>query len=162
MNLAIAFAEVLHDFGIDHKILSVTCDNTSNNDTMINKMDTMLTRFSSVNRTCCFAHILNLVAKSLLKQFDVKQDEKKDGDLNDDEQMLLAIAGDIEEEEQIMAQENNTKDRDTEDDDSLEGWVDEVEALTDEERENLQESIWPIKRMLVKVTKVWSVLTCMA
>jgi len=76
--------------------------------------------------------------------------------------MLLAIAGDIEEEEQIMAQENDTEDRDTEDDESLEGWVDEVEALADEEWENLQEYIWPIKRMLVKVTKVWSVLTCMA
>jgi hypothetical protein len=162
MNLAIAFAQVLHDFGIDHQILSVTCNNTSNNDTMINEMDTMLTGFSSVNRTSCFAHILNLVPKSLLKQLDVKQDEKMDGDLNDNKQMLLAIAGDVEEEEQIMAQENDTEDGDTEDDDSLEGWVDEVEALTDEERENLQESIWPIKRMLVKVMKVWSVLTCMA
>ena len=99
MNLTITFAEVLCDFGIYHKILSVTCDNASNNDTMINKMDMMLTWFSSVNCTHCFAHILNLVTKSLLKQFDVKQDEKKDGDLNDDEQMLLAIAGDIEEEE---------------------------------------------------------------
>lgn len=125
---------------------------------MIDKMDAMLTRFSSINRTHCFAHILNLVTKSLLKQFDIKQDEKKDGDLNDDEQVLLAIAGDIEEEEQIMAQENDAEDGDTEDDDSLEGWVDEIEALTDEERENLQESIRPIKRMLVKVTKVWSVL----
>ena len=47
--------------------------------------------------------------------------------------MLLAIAGDIKEKEQIMAQENDTEDRDTEDDDSLEGWVDEVEALTDKE-----------------------------
>ena len=103
---------------------------------MINKMDMMLTRFSSVNHTRCFAHILNLVAKSLLKQFDVKQNEKKDGDLNDDEQMLLAITGDIKEEEQIMAQENDAKDRNTEDDDSLEGWVDEVEALTDKEQEN--------------------------
>ena len=126
MNLAVTSAEVLHDFGIDHKILSVTCDNTSNNDTMINKMDIMLTGFSSINCTHCFAHILNLVAKSLLKQFDVKQDEKKDGDLNDNEQMLLAITGDIEEEEQIMAQENDAEDGDTEDNDSLEGWVDEV------------------------------------
>jgi len=125
-------------------------------------MDMMLTWFSSVNCTHCFAHILNLVTKSLLKQFDVKQDEKKDGDLNDDEQMLLAITGDIKEEEQIMAQENDAEDRDTDDDNSLEGWVNEVEALTDEERENLQESIRPIKRMLVKVMKVWSVLTCMA
>jgi hypothetical protein len=128
---------------------------------MISELDMMLTDFSSVNRTHCFAHILNLITKSLLKQFDIKQDDRTDGDLNDDEQMLLAIAGDIKEEEHIMAQENDAEDGDTKDDDSLEGWVDEVHALTDKERENLQESIQPIKRMLVKVTKFWSVLTCM-
>ena len=84
MHLAITFAKVLCDFGIEHKILSVTCDNASNNDTMSNKLDHMLTKYSPVNHTCCFTHILNLVAKSLLKQFDVKQDDKKD-DLTDDE-----------------------------------------------------------------------------
>jgi len=128
---------------------------------MISELDTMLTNFSSVNHTCCFAHILNLIAKSLLKQFDIKQDDKMDGDLNDNEQVLLAIVGDIKEEEHIMAQDNDAEDGDTEDDDSLEGWVDEVHALTDKECKNLQESIWQIQRMLVKVTKFWSVLTCM-
>ncbi|KAF8219413.1 hypothetical protein L208DRAFT_1087561, partial [Tricholoma matsutake] len=58
--LAIAFAEVLRDFGIEHKILSVTCDNVSNNDTMSTKSDHMLTKYSPVNRTQCFTHILNL------------------------------------------------------------------------------------------------------
>ncbi|KAF8219060.1 hypothetical protein L208DRAFT_1130915, partial [Tricholoma matsutake] len=58
--LAIAFAEVLRDFSIEHKILSVTCDNASNNDTMSTKLDHMLTKYSPVNCTRCFAHILNL------------------------------------------------------------------------------------------------------
>jgi hypothetical protein len=123
---------VLWDFGIDHKFLSVTCDNASNNDTMASELDKELMVFSPVNRTRCFAHILNLVAKSLLKQFDIKQDEKKDDDLDSDEQSLLAFAGDIRDKELAMAQENDD-DNDSAKDDNLEGWVDKVQGLTAEE-----------------------------
>jgi hypothetical protein len=157
----VAFVEVLKDFGIEHKILSVTCDNASNNDTMATELEYMLTKFSPVNRTRCFAHILNLVAKSLLKQFDVKKDDKED-DLNDEERTLLAMAGDIEQEEMLSAQEQDDADGEVEDDDDLEGWVDEVEALTPGERENLNESIRPVKKMLVKVKKFWNVFNCMS
>jgi hypothetical protein len=59
----------------------------------------MLTKFLPVNCTCCFAHILNLVAKSLLKQFDMKWEKKNDNDLNEDEQLLLALAENINKEE---------------------------------------------------------------
>ncbi|KAF8236207.1 hypothetical protein L208DRAFT_1127187, partial [Tricholoma matsutake] len=58
--LAVAFVEVLRDFSIEHKILSVTCDNASNNNTMATELEDMLTKFSPVNCTHCFAHILNL------------------------------------------------------------------------------------------------------
>ena len=115
------------------------------------EMEHILTRFSSVNRTHCFSHILNLVTKSLLKQFDVTRDNKKDEDLNDDKQELLALADDIKQEEITIAQENDNNDGETEDDDNDEGWVDEVQALTEEKCENLEESIRPVKKMLVKV-----------
>jgi hypothetical protein len=50
------------------------------------------------NHTRCFAHIVNLIAKSLLWQFDIP---KKKGDevLNQTEQDLLDLAGDINLEE---------------------------------------------------------------
>ncbi|KAG2148429.1 hypothetical protein BD769DRAFT_1345433 [Suillus cothurnatus] len=49
------------------KILSITCDNTSNNDTMVNKLSDVLEDFSGeMNRTQCFLHIVNLVAKTLI------------------------------------------------------------------------------------------------
>ena len=162
MNLAVAFTDILQDFGINHKILSVTCDNTSNNDTMITELGHMLTKFSPVNCTHCFAYILNLVVKSLLKQFDVKHEKKDDDDFNEDKQSLLALAENIDKEELTMVQENDTEDGEYEDDDSLEGWVDEVEALMPDEWEQLEESIWPIKKMLVKVTKFWKVITCIS
>jgi hypothetical protein len=146
-----AFAGVLQDFNIEHKILSVTCDNASNNNTMVEELDNILTSFSPVNRTRCFTHILNLVSKSLLRQFDVKKDDKSGRDIDDNERVLLDLAGDIEHEESDMAKANDTVDGEMDDDDNLEGWVDEVAAFTPEERQVLEESVRPVKRMLVKV-----------
>jgi hypothetical protein len=45
-------------------------------------------------QTCCFTHIINLIAKSVIKQFDIP---KKAGDEPDDVLTeLIALAGDIE------------------------------------------------------------------
>ena len=162
MNLAVAFADVLCDFGVEHKILSVTCDNASNNDIMSTKLDHMLTKYSPINCMQYFAYILNLVAKSLLKQFDVKKDDKKEDDLTDDKQALLDLAGNIEHKELTMMQEKDDADDKTEEDDDLKGQVDEVEDLTLEEWESLEDSIQPVKTMLVKVKKICKVFTCMS
>ena len=35
--------------------------------------------------------------------------------------------------------------------DDVEGWVDEVHALSPREQENLEESLLPVKQMLIKV-----------
>ncbi|KAI0665689.1 hypothetical protein C8Q78DRAFT_952827, partial [Trametes maxima] len=53
------------------QILSVTCDNASNNDTMVDEMASMLTEFGSeFSRTRCFLHIVALTTNSLLHEFD--------------------------------------------------------------------------------------------
>ncbi|RPD53315.1 hypothetical protein L226DRAFT_427875, partial [Lentinus tigrinus ALCF2SS1-7] len=53
------------------QIMNVTCDNASNNDTMIAHLAKLLPAFEGdFHRTRCFAHIVNLVARSLLRQFD--------------------------------------------------------------------------------------------
>lgn len=98
-----------------------------------------------------YSHILNLVSKSLLRQFDVKKVDKSGTDIDDDEKMLLDLAGDIEGEESDMAMANDPVDGEMDGDDNLEGWVDEVAAFTPEGRQVLEESIRPVKRMLVKV-----------
>ncbi|THH16129.1 hypothetical protein EW146_g4452 [Bondarzewia mesenterica] len=44
-NLAEAFAEILQDFAIEDKILSITCDNTSNNETIVAELSALLPNF---------------------------------------------------------------------------------------------------------------------
>ncbi|KAF8961228.1 hypothetical protein BDZ97DRAFT_1599153, partial [Flammula alnicola] len=51
-------------------ILSITCDNASNKDVMISELEDLLPEFSAANHTCCFLHVNNLVARTLVKQFD--------------------------------------------------------------------------------------------
>ncbi|KAF8523880.1 hypothetical protein BU17DRAFT_43344, partial [Hysterangium stoloniferum] len=55
-------------------ILSMTCNNGSNNNAMIRELENMVPSFSgSTSHTHCFLHIINLVAKLLIQQFDVKR-----------------------------------------------------------------------------------------
>ena len=75
----------------------------------------------ATNQTRCFLHILNLVVKSIIRQFDLPKPKKKssDDDDSDDDRLdqaseeLLKLAGNIDLEEEIMAN------GDEEDDDNL-------------------------------------------
>ena len=59
-------------------ILGITCDNASNNDTMIENLATIMSHFSGeANRARCLAHIVNMVAKIILRQFEVSKNKKK-------------------------------------------------------------------------------------
>ena len=78
MNLTKAFAAIVEEFGISDKVsstgirqirhslgeqvLSIICDNASNNDAMIAKLEDLLPSFSHVNHTRYFLHVNNLVA----------------------------------------------------------------------------------------------------
>lgn len=44
---------------------------------MVEELERCLPAFSLVNRTRCFTHILNLIAKSILKLFDIKKPKLK-------------------------------------------------------------------------------------
>ncbi|KAG2112249.1 uncharacterized protein F5147DRAFT_527041, partial [Suillus discolor] len=52
-------------------ILSVTADNASSNDTLVTELVDLVPHFAGqASHTRCFLHIINLVAKSLLHEFD--------------------------------------------------------------------------------------------
>ena len=69
------------------------------------------------NCTRCFTHIINLVAKSLLRQFDVPN-KKADSALNEAEKIHLELAEGIDLEEIQMRMEVQV---DGEDDDDIDG-----------------------------------------
>jgi hypothetical protein len=63
-HLARELEALLKSFGIEKKILSITCDNASNNDTMIQALN--LGGFHGAESCVrCFPHILNLSVKVL-------------------------------------------------------------------------------------------------
>ena len=62
------------------QILALTVNNATNMDTLSDNLEEQVPLYSWVNRTRCFTHILNLVAKSLLQQFNVTPDLKGPND----------------------------------------------------------------------------------
>ena len=126
------------------QLLSITCDNATVNDSMVDIMGDALPKFpGEANRTRCFAHILNLAAKTITKLFDLPA-----GSRSAKEDELIALAGDIELEE-LQTQQLNGEEEATKD--NIEGWVDEEAILNEEEKESLSESILPVRVVIVKV-----------
>ena len=118
---------------------------------MVDELSNLLDDFPGApNRTRCFTHILNLVAKSILKQFDLPK-AKADEVLDAAAQALADLAGDIEVEEELMGDDLVGDD---EDDDSSEGLADIRGEMSAEEIVELDESLQPVRLVLVKVNSV--------
>ena len=105
------------------------------------------------NQTHCFLHILNLMVKSIIRQFDLPKKKKTSadddnlrvGDLDHATAELLRLAGDIDLEEELTA------DGDDGEDDNVDGWIDEREEMTEEELRELAASVGPVRLLLTKV-----------
>jgi hypothetical protein len=140
---------VLQDFGIARKILGVTCDNASPNDVMIDELETIIEEFGGdADRIRCFLHIVNLVARSMLKQFDVPKKDggsDKENDALDDQ--LRDLAEGIELEDEITLAEDEG-----EEDVGMEELADELSRLSSGERTAAETEIRPIRFVLVKVS----------
>ena len=89
----------------------------------------------AANQTWCFLHILNLVVKSIIWQFDLP----KDNILDEAKKELHDLAGNIENEEMISQSDGSTD----YEDDSVEGWIDERKEMMAMEREELNKSVGP-------------------
>ena len=87
---------------------------------MIEELANLLDNFpGAANQMHCFTHILNLVVKSILTQFELLKDKANIPD------KILNMAEELELEDEILAKEGEGGDK--EDDDNVEGWVDERE-----------------------------------
>lgn len=134
----------------------MTADNASNNDVMVDHLAELLEAFGGdFARTRCFLHILNLTAKSLIKQFDVKavQDAEQ---VDEDVRRLLELAQELEAEETEASASREGSGVGEEDGDELDDdddWVDEVASLDDEERAEFEEEVRPVKMTLAKASQ---------
>ena len=119
---------------------------------MIDEMKTLLTEFTGpAGRMRCFAHIINLIAKTVIRQFDMPTAKDKAAAsevLNE----LRTLAGDIELEEMIsQASKSKDGDKDDDDDDNDEGWINEREDMDQWELDELEADVQPVRKVLVKV-----------
>ena len=92
--------------------MGITCDNALNNDKMINHLATLVNMFpGAANQTQCFTHILNLIAKSVICQFEAAK--VKGGNVLDNAaKELAAIFDELEdsEDEDEASNNNNASD----------------------------------------------------
>jgi hypothetical protein len=124
---------------------------------MIEELADLIDEFPGpVNQTRCFLHILNLVVKSIIRQFDLPKSKTSNDEDGGDATLatataeLLKLAGDIDLEEQMAGSMGDVEDETDDDDD--EGWVDEHEDMTDDELTELVTSVQPVRVLLTKVT----------
>ncbi len=103
-------------------------------------------------RSRCFAHILNLVVKSILHRFERGHGTGSSGDDGDDDDEVLDLdtEGDGEEEEEEEEEEEK-------EDDNVRGWQDEGERMGAAERAALDKGIEPVRSMLGKVRQISTV-----
>jgi hypothetical protein len=118
---------------------------------MTDKLEKALDDFpGSANRMRCFDHIINLVAKTITKAFDVPK-KKADDDLEDGDRELLDLARDANWEESYMKDLECAEGVEDNKDDDIEGWLDEETLLSEEERKDVKRDLLPVRTVLVKV-----------
>ena len=121
---------------------------------MVTELAYLLNDFpGSANQTRCFAHVLNLVVKSIISQFDLPKN-KNGKDLKEATKELLSLADNIEVEEEVLSRDG--EDGEAGEDDNIEGWVDEHTLMDEEELEELEESVEPVRVLLTKVRRVFN------
>lgn len=124
-------------------------------------------------RSCCFAHILNLSARSVIRPFDSPKNKAKQA-TTEAEKALEELSKNLEVEEALSryvgdddvasdsdgdGEGDGGGDRDQEEkeleavvDDEVDGWVDKMEAMTADEVDEWDEASVPVRLALVKVS----------
>ena len=119
---------------------------------MVDELVDRVPQFGATSHICCFLHIINLITKLIIHQFDVKKkdlDAVFDGDAQEIQGLdEWAIKG---EEKEFTNSKDHEKLQDRLLKDNNDGWIDEVKLLSEEEYNTLEETIWPVKLALAKV-----------
>ena len=147
-------------------MLGVTCDNASANERMVENLAKLVVDFpGDANHARCLAHIVNLVVKIILRQFDIskkkkksdvpKDNPKKEGSSDDDEKEMSErdvdeLVRGLDKEEKEM-DDGDDGDDDEESDKVLRD-VKELEGVLEEELEEVVKLAKPVRQVLYKVS----------
>lgn len=156
---------------LDIQTGSITADNASNNDTLVDSLEILLSDHGfcgHAQRVRCFAHTLNLTAKATLHQFEKRKGNKKkctdndnntsdfedvpllepigDHDINDDGESDLF---DLDELPELVNEEGDEGEKAEKDEEEI---VNIFGTLTIEEQECWKEEVKPIRSALYKVS----------
>ena len=117
---------------------------------MIDKLGSILDTFpGSTNQTRCFLHIITLVAKSVLCQFELPKASDKDL-LSEGAKELVALAEDLEANmDDHNGEDNDDDELEDDNDDEEQG---ECEGMSDEEIAKLEECVQPVRLVLGKAS----------
>lgn len=119
---------------------------------MVEALEDLLEIFpGDSNRTRCFDHIVNLIAKSVIQQFDIPK-AKGNQSFDDVLRELMVSAEDLDQEEVATREGECWSDDVDSEDDKLDGWVNEREDMSEMEQMELDDNIQPVRRVLVKVS----------
>jgi len=121
---------------------------------MVEHLSTIVENFpGTANQTRCFTHILNLVAKNILRQFDTRKKAGDDDaeDLDDATKALAALELELEDSPAELAEDSGEEGDDMSHDDE-DGLGDGRSGMSDDEMAELEENIVPIRLMLTKVS----------
>ena len=131
---------------------------------MVEHLATLIDTFpGAANQTWCFAHILNLVAKSVLRQFEAPKTKGGDKLMGEAARELAAVFNELNDEDEAEGSESGGNEAGSGNDDKLEddnmvdndedGLPDERDEMEEEELETLEDSVKPIQHVLTKVSQ---------
>lgn len=120
---------------------------------MITHMASILPGFDGqLSRIRCFAHVLTLVAKCLIREFDATAGKEPD-EAAIDEAELRGLAENQDAEEFVTQMENEAElDEDEAKKDDPDDEVDPMAELTDDKKKEFVRNVLPVKLVMAKVS----------
>ena len=128
---------------------------------MVKHIATLIPNFPGpANQTRCFTHILNLVAKSILRQFDVVKAGGDSSEINEASDALASLALELDSDtvgnDDEDGESDGGDDEDDGDDNNEDGGLgDGRDGMSQEEVAELEANIVPIRLMLTKVKEYY-------
>ena len=118
---------------------------------MISELSYLIESFpGETNRARCFLHVANLTAKQLMKPFESGR-RKRSSEEDEGDKVVQVLGTEAEEAEEERTAVRERDERVEEEDDDVDGFVDELSRMPEDERREAVNAVRPIHMALTKV-----------